>query len=104
MSDCRRAMIKADMQTIQDACRYFKIDIKRYPDNLNDLMEKPSGATTWQGPYLDRPPIDPWDNLYIYRRCSDGEPEIISLGADGEPGGTEEAQDLSSRTSYGDSD
>ena len=47
--------------------------------------------------YLDRRemPMDPWGNEYVYRvqgaRC-----EIISYGADGEPGGTEENADISS--------
>jgi len=43
-------------------------------------------------------PRDPWKNDYVYLvPGSDGEPyEILSYGADGEPGGEGEQADISS--------
>ncbi len=44
----------------------------------------------WKGPYLDEAvPLDPWGNAYLYQvPGEEGRPfSIISLGADGKPGG-----------------
>jgi general secretion pathway protein G len=49
------------------------------------------------GGYLDRReiPMDPWGNEYVYR-VEGSQFEIISYGADGEPGGAVEDADISS--------
>jgi general secretion pathway protein G len=60
------------------------------------LMTAPPGTPKWQGPYLKKAvPPDPWGNPYIYKLSeSQRDPEIISLGADGQPGGVGEAKDI----------
>ena len=72
----------------------YKLDTGLYPtteQGLNALRVKPEGLNQWQGPYLPQEiPTDPWGNAYIYRFPSENgglEPEIISYGADGQPGG-----------------
>ena len=44
---------------------------------------------------LKQPPKDPWGHALTYA-LRDGEPVVISLGADGAPGGDEDAADISS--------
>lgn len=93
--------VRADMKAIGDACDLFKIACGTYPQNLQELWERPSSnaARKWAGPYLkEYPPLDPWGNEYVYNFAGSGQYEIISYGADGAPGGVDEAADLSSKT------
>ena len=92
--------VKADMATIKQAMNMFKTDCGRYPQQLNELWERPANANRWgPEPYLDEyPPKDAWGNDYVYNYGSGRDFEIISYGADGAPGGTEENADLSSKT------
>jgi general secretion pathway protein G len=69
---------------------------------LNALRQRPADVPNWDGPYLQSDvPADPWGRPYLYRYPSEfgDEPEIISLGADGQPGGTGINADISSARS-----
>lgn len=66
---------------------------------LQALRVKPGDVPNWDGPYLSGEiPLDPWGRAYIYKfpGAFPDEPEIISLGADGQPGGTGINADISS--------
>jgi general secretion pathway protein G len=57
---------------------------------LNALRVKPDGADQWAGPYLPQDaPTDVWGHPYLYKFPGEhgDEPDIVSLGADGQPGG-----------------
>jgi general secretion pathway protein G len=56
---------------------------------LKALRERPNGVRLWHGPYGETPK-DPWGNDYVYRYPGEhgDAPDLISLGADGRPGGT----------------
>lgn len=92
--------VAADMKAIGDALDLFKVDCGYYPQQLQDLWERPANARKWgPEPYLkEYPPKDPWGNEYTYNYQSGSRFEIISYGADGAPGGQDETSDLSSRT------
>lgn len=46
----------------------YEVDDGRYPQKLEDLVRKPSGSSSWRGPYLKKGiPDDPWSNEYVYR-------------------------------------
>ena len=64
------------------------------------LWERPANAgSRWKGPYLDEQnPKDPWGGEYQFNYSGGSEFEITSYGADGSPGGSDEATDLSSKT------
>jgi len=54
----------------------YKLDVGNYPvtaDGLQALIEKPSDAMNWNGPYLksDSGALDPWNHGYVYRFPSD---------------------------------
>ena len=60
------------------------------------LSAKPANATGWNGPYIKgNVPNDPWGKPYKYTSpVANGGAEIVSLGADGAPGGEGENADI----------
>ncbi len=85
------------------AIELFKMDGKKYPERLEDLVVRPDGFRgNWpEYGYLKPPavPRDPWTNEFVYRRLARGGSapyEILSYGADGREGGEGEDRDLSS--------
>jgi general secretion pathway protein G len=81
---------RADLQGgIKSALGAFQVDNGFYPKNLQDLLQLPSGATNWHGPYLEKFPIDPWGHKYIYEYPGKHNPngyDLFSAGPDGKPG------------------
>lgn len=101
MADARRTKVMTDMENIEKALNLYKINVGTYPENLEGLWERPARGGKWKGPYLDPddcPPVDPWGTAYEYKKHSSRDIEIISFGAGGAPGGTDEEADLSSKT------
>lgn len=87
---------QTQMEMFQTALDTYRLDTGRYPEQLNDLLE--DDARNWQGPYLPTStlPTDPWNNDYVYRTPGEGNQPfyLASLGADGQPGGTELDADI----------
>jgi general secretion pathway protein G len=86
---------------LEKGLELFKLDVGRFPTNeegLQALVRQPPGARGWNGPYLKGTtiPDDPWGRPYHYAYAGTGEPEIVSLGADGAPGGEGENADVRS--------
>ena len=52
--------------TIKTALDSFEVDHGFYPKSFQDLFQRPSSSTNWHGPYLDKLPVDPWGNPYVY--------------------------------------
>jgi general secretion pathway protein G len=100
-----RQVAIADISTIDNALQLYRLDNGVFPSTqqgLSALLTPPTGqpqARNWRGPYLRNQPIDPWGNPYQYVNHDGQTVEIISLGADGQPGGTGDAADISSRHS-----
>jgi general secretion pathway protein G len=45
----------------------FKLEVGRYPQNLQELVRQPAGTDKWGGPYLkDEDLKDAWNNDYRY--------------------------------------
>ena len=84
---------RAQINSLMAALNTYKMDTGQFPtteQGLAVLRAAPAGVNNWQGPYLERElPNDPWGNPYIYHYPSEqgDEPEIVSYGADGQPGG-----------------
>lgn len=83
---------------IDKSLELFKLDVGRFPsteEGLEALVQKPATvASGWSGPYLKGGvPADPWGRPYRYQSVS-GAIEIVSLGADGAPGGEGENADV----------
>jgi general secretion pathway protein G len=84
---------RAQIQGLMGALGTYKLDNGTFPtteQGLQALRVKPADAPHWNGPYLPQEvPKDPWDHNWIYKFPGDhgNEPDIISYGADGRPGG-----------------
>lgn len=94
---------KAQMEAFDKSLDTFRLDVGRYPtseEGMAALMTAPpTAAVKWNGPYLKKGvPADPWGNPYQYRSPgAKGEYELLSLGKDGQPGGTGENADIVSQ-------
>lgn len=94
--------VKMQIEELAAALDMYHLEVGRYPsqnEGLDALVAEPAGATRWQGPYLrkSRVPQDPWGNPYVYRMPGQhGAFDLISLGADGQPGGEGENADIGS--------
>ncbi len=90
---------KTQIKLLEDAITGFKLDIGSYPDSgvgLRALVENIDQNEKWDGPYI-KPgvPKDPWGNDYVYVFPGEhGEFDLVSYGADGQPGGTGENADI----------
>lgn len=84
---------------LEKTLELFKLDVGRFPssaEGLDALVNKPGTANGWNGPYLKGGmPTDPWGKPYKYTSpTTDGGVDIVSLGADGLPGGDGENADI----------
>lgn len=95
---------KIQMRSLDAALSLYRLHNSAYPtteQGLDALMRRPEVGRIprdWQGPYLrgNRTPGDGWKNEFIF--VSDGRDfTIVSLGADGQEGGTELDADISSK-------
>ena len=75
--------------TVKSALGAYQVDNGAYPSNLQNLVMQPAGATNWHGPYLDKVPLDPWGNPYIYHFPGTHNItgyDLLSVGPDGKEG------------------
>jgi len=93
----RIAAARADIQAnIATALKLYELDNGNFPsstDGLNALLNKPASTGNWNGPYIEKKPIDPWGREYKYKSPGDHRPadyDLYSLGKDG----TESADDV----------
>ncbi|MCM8791986.1 MAG: type II secretion system major pseudopilin GspG [Candidatus Omnitrophica bacterium] len=92
----RVAAARADIQAnIATALKLYELDNGRFPtteEGLNALLNRPPTASNWQGPYLEKKPLDPWGRQYQYRSPGQhrSDYDLYSLG----PDGTESADDI----------
>ena len=84
---------RTDIEGLMGALGTYKLDNGNFPTTelgLAALRVKPGDAAQWNGPYTDKEiPNDPWGHPYLYRFPGEhGDlPDIVSLGADGQPAG-----------------
>jgi general secretion pathway protein G len=84
---------RAQINSFMTALGSYKLDTGVLPsteEGLQALRVKPANLDQWQGPYLPKEiPLDPWGHPYVYKYPGEhgDEPDIISYGADGQPGG-----------------
>jgi general secretion pathway protein G len=67
------SVAQADIQAhLATALKLYELDNGMFPvtgQGLSALKEKPSGdpqAKNWRGPYIEKEPVDPWGNPYVY--------------------------------------
>ena len=100
--DARVTAAKTDVNNLMQALKLYKLDNQRYPtaeQGLQALLTKPNTVPVppnWKS-YLDLLPNDPWGKPYVYLNPGvKGEVDVMSLGADGQPGGEGKNADIGS--------
>jgi general secretion pathway protein G len=89
----RKTAARAQINAFMTALGSYKLDTGGYPtteQGLQALRNKPENVNGWQGPYTDKEiDNDPWGHPYLYHFPGEhgDEPDLISYGADGQPGG-----------------
>jgi len=87
---------KAQIKNFETALMQYRLKNKTFPTTEQGLNALVSGPQRFLN--SSSVPKDPWGNDYVYRAPGpDGLPyEIISYGANGQPGGTDYNADISS--------
>jgi len=100
--DARVTAAKTDVHNLMQALKLYRLDNQRYPtaeQGLAALLTKPSTApvpANWKN-YLDQLPKDPWGQPYVFLNPGiKGEVDVMSYGADGQPGGEGKNADIGS--------
>ena len=100
--DARRTAARTDITNIMQALKLYRLDNQRYPtteQGLQALVVRPSSGpqpNNWK-PYVEKLPNDPWGNPYQYLNPGiKGEVDVMSLGANGQPGGEGNDADIGS--------
>jgi general secretion pathway protein G len=84
---------RTQVDNFMTALASYKMDTGQLPTSemgLQSLRVRPQNVNGWNGPYLAKDiPLDPWGRPFLYKYPSErgDEPEIVCLGADGQPGG-----------------
>ncbi len=101
LSGAKSDVAAIQVESLASALDLYRLDVGRYPttqEGLAALVVAPSGSSGWGGPYLDdeEVPRDPWNNAYVYQAPGPGGRayRLMSLGADGQPGGEGEDADI----------
>lgn len=93
--EARVISARVQIKNFETALKLFRNDNGFYPSTeqgLEALVSAPSVGRSSKnyrkGGYMDKLPVDPWKNEYIYLAPGmGGDYDIISLGADGAQGG-----------------
>jgi general secretion pathway protein G len=100
--EARVTAAKTDVNNLMQALKLYKLDNQRFPtgeQGLQALVTRPAtgpAPLNWK-PYLDKLPNDPWGHPYQYLNPGiKGEIDVMSFGADGQPGGEGKNADIGS--------
>jgi len=100
----RRTKAVAQIKSLEESLAMYKLDNGFYPtteQTLQALVTKPEvgriPAHYREGGYIKKIPLDPWGNDYVFLSPGiHGDYDLISYGADGEPGGEGNNADIDS--------
>jgi len=104
VGSAKEATAKSQIEMLGTALDAYRLDNGTYPttdQGLAALQTVPSSEpmpTNWRGPYLRKDvPLDPWGHPYIYKYPGESSAngyDLMSYGADGQPGGDDENADI----------
>jgi general secretion pathway protein G len=92
---------RAQLDAFDKALATYRLDTGHFPSGdqgLKALVERPTSEPKWSGPYLAKAlPPDPWGRAYLYRAPGEQgrDYDLLSLGKDGQRGGSGENADIS---------
>jgi len=97
-----QSVARSQIEAFSRALGAYRLDVGALPSTeygLEALVKRPPSASKWNGPYLERAvPVDPWGHPYQYQApgANGTDYDIVSLGKDGQLGGTGDAADVTS--------
>jgi len=104
VGEAKNVTARSQIEMLGAALDAYRLDNGRYPttaQGLAALWQAPTqdpAPTTWRGPYLRKEvPLDPWGRPYAYLcpgQHNAAGYDLVSYGADGQPGGDGEATDV----------
>ena len=83
-------LARTQLSSLSAQVDQYQADMGSYPDSLDQLVTAPGNGDGWLGPYAKATDFnDPWHRPIEYRRPGDNDApfQLLSLGADGKPGG-----------------
>ena len=91
LGGARNSVARQSIERLGGVLDLYRLDVGSYPSTdqgLQALLARPSGATTWNGPYLrgEGAPADPWNRPWMYRSPSargGHDYDLCSRGSDG---------------------
>lgn len=80
---------KAQLASLSMKIESYGLDVGSPPKRLQQLVDKPSNASSWAGPYAKPSDLkDPFGHVFGYRLPGEhGAFDLIFYGQDGQPGG-----------------
>lgn len=98
----RAIAAKNDIRTLTGALKLYRLDNGTYPSTeqgLEALVSQPTAdpvPRNWKkNGYIEHLPEDPWGQPYKYLNPGvNSEIDVFTLGADGQPGGEDNATDI----------
>lgn len=87
---------KAKIAATSSKIEMYALDVGELPQQLQDLLQKPGNVDDWNGPYVKESDLkDGWNAEFLYKAPGEhGEFDLVSLGADKQPGGEGNDKDI----------
>ncbi|NOQ79504.1 MAG: type II secretion system major pseudopilin GspG [Gammaproteobacteria bacterium] len=96
LAGAKRDVTATQIKNLESSLDSYRLDMGKFPKELNELLEDSTGKSAWDGPYMRKIPKDPWENAYQY--VSPGQHnkdyDLYSMAADGQEGGEEDDKDI----------
>lgn len=96
LGGAKRDVVATQIKNIESALDSYRLDMGKFPKELNELVKDTTGKTAWDGPYMKKIPKDPWENDYQYIAPGkhNKDYDLFSMAADGQEGGDEDDKDI----------
>lgn len=100
LGSARSDTARIQIEKLSGVLDLYRLEVGHYPteqEGLRALVEKPTQAGDWNGPYLrsSESLVDPWGAPYVYHSPGQhGEFDLYTLGADGKEGGDGADRDI----------
>jgi len=91
--EAKKKIARGDIANISMALKMYRLHNGKYPASSQGLDVLTAPDPKYGGePYLEKDPVDPWGNKYIYKNPGAGGKgfDIVSGGPDGAEGGDDD--------------
>jgi general secretion pathway protein G len=88
LGQSKEKIAQIEIAAVEGALDLYMVEVGSYPsegEGLEVLRNNPGNSANWNGPYLKKTPVDPWQNPYLYRIPSQHglDYDLCSNGPDG---------------------